>query len=189
MPTAYRKVRPIERNLPLCPFSSANMLRRVAFPSSPASWLPRSLHTTPALDLPTPALRRQPIVYHHLRRPLPYSQGLLLQEHLVSRRLSAQKALRIGRETGNEGNEAVRRVADTDILLLLEHKPVYTAGRREKDLESTLREGERLRALGADYVTTMRGGQTTFHGPGQLVGYPIIDLNASSVGLSLQESW
>ena len=71
--------------------------------------------------------------------------------------------------------------AETDVLLLLQHTPVYTAGRREKDPEVASLEAARLGSLGADYVSTMRGGQTTYHGPGQLVGYSIMDIGAAQV--------
>lgn len=80
--------------------------------------------------------------------------------------------------------ERLQGIAGTDILLLLQHTPVYTAGRREKDPEVARLEGERLGRLGADYVSTMRGGQTTYHGPGQLVGYPILDLGIAQVSHS-----
>ncbi|XP_017768144.1 PREDICTED: putative lipoyltransferase 2, mitochondrial [Nicrophorus vespilloides] len=59
-------------------------------------------------------------------------------------------------------------------MLLLEHTPVYTVGIRRKDY--TEDEAERLRATGADFYETNRGGLITFHGPGQLVAYPIINL-------------
>ena len=56
-------------------------------------------------------------------------------------------------------------------LLLLEHDPVYTMGRNRD--ESSLREEE---SLPHPVHRTNRGGQATFHGPGQLVGYPVLDL-------------
>src|SRR5258708_23076103 len=67
-----------------------------------------------------------------------------------------------------------RKAADTsapDELLLLEHEPVYTIGRTPD--QSSLRD---LAALPHPVVRTNRGGQATYHGPGQLVGYPILDL-------------
>jgi lipoyl(octanoyl) transferase len=62
-----------------------------------------------------------------------------------------------------------------DTLVLLEHPPVYTAGRRS-DPAHVLWTEERIRALGAELHWVDRGGSVTFHGPGQLVGYPILDL-------------
>ena len=60
-----------------------------------------------------------------------------------------------------------------DVMLLLEHWPVYTRGRRSVEGELPMGE-EWYRAQGIDVVTTERGGKVTYHGPGQLVGYPIV---------------
>jgi lipoyl(octanoyl) transferase len=63
-----------------------------------------------------------------------------------------------------------------DTLLLLEHPPVFTVGRAARDA-SNLGAGEAyLRSLGAEVFWSDRGGDATFHGPGQLVGYPILRL-------------
>jgi len=60
-----------------------------------------------------------------------------------------------------------------DTLLLLEHPPVYTRGRRSTEADLPL--GERFYAAqGIDVVEVDRGGRVTYHGPGQLVGYPIM---------------
>lgn len=67
---------------------------------------------------------------------------------------------------------AQERIAGTlahDVLLLLEHPPVVTLGRNSRDAHL-------LHAEGIDVVAVERGGDVTFHGPGQLVGYPILDL-------------
>ncbi|KAG5636567.1 hypothetical protein H0H81_007619, partial [Sphagnurus paluster] len=66
-----------------------------------------------------------------------------------------------------------------DIILLLQHRPVYTAGRRQTEL-SISNERTRLTTMGADFVTTTRGGELTYHGPGQIVGYPLLDLSRYS---------
>ena len=72
---------------------------------------------------------------------------------------------------------AARRAAGEipDVLLLLEHPPTYTAGRRTDPSHLLVAEAE-IRRRGAELHEADRGGSVTFHGPGQLVGYPIVDL-------------
>jgi lipoyl(octanoyl) transferase len=66
-----------------------------------------------------------------------------------------------------------RRIGDR--LLLLEHFPVYTIG-RGGDEAHLLATPERLRELGSELIRIDRGGDITFHGPGQIVAYPIVEL-------------
>lgn len=82
----------------------------------------------------------------------------------------------------DEANAAMHDLADDrlagfgeDTLILLEHPPVYTAGRRWKPDHIVWTE-DRIRAAGADLRFIDRGGSLTFHGPGQLVGYVVMDL-------------
>ena len=79
-------------------------------------------------------------------------------------------------------NEAMHRLAEQrlagelpDTIVLLEHPPVFTAGRRARP-EELLWSSDELAARGAEVHRIDRGGKFTFHGPGQLVGYPILDL-------------
>ena len=70
------------------------------------------------------------------------------------------------------------RVVDGEmygVLLFLEHSHVYTLGRRGK-LDDILTPEDRLSSLGVAVHHVDRGGEVTYHGPGQLVGYPIVDL-------------
>jgi lipoyl(octanoyl) transferase len=64
-----------------------------------------------------------------------------------------------------------------DLMLLLEHPPVYTLGRRSGDGDLPFGE-DFYRERGIDIVRTPRGGQLTYHGPGQLVGYPIMHVSS-----------
>lgn len=77
---------------------------------------------------------------------------------------------------------AVRRSAGEipDALLLLEHDPVYTTGRRDAARNLRLP----VEMLGAPLVESDRGGDITFHGPGQLIAYPIISLRAAGLGVA-----
>jgi lipoyl(octanoyl) transferase len=88
-----------------------------------------------------------------------YRAGLELQERLVGLR-----------KTGAIG----------DVLVMLEHEPVLTLGRamgrKDGGRENLLLSEDELRARGVEVVETNRGGDVTYHGPGQLVGYPIFDL-------------
>ena len=72
---------------------------------------------------------------------------------------------------------AERRAAGDvpDTLMLLEHPPVYTAGRRSDQTHVRWTEAQ-IEAAGAELWHVDRGGSVTFHGPGQVVGYPIVDL-------------
>jgi len=63
-----------------------------------------------------------------------------------------------------------------EVLLLLEHPPVYTRGRRSVPGELPMG-ADWYRARGIDIVDTRRGGKVTYHGPGQLVGYPILRID------------
>jgi lipoyl(octanoyl) transferase len=80
---------------------------------------------------------------------VPYEQGLELQRELHARRVAGQIP---------------------DCCLLLEHEPVYTAGRRTDPLDRPVGDP------GAPVIDVDRGGKITWHGPGQLVGYPIVRL-------------
>src|SRR5688572_1921146 len=87
---------------------------------------------------------------------VPYQEALALQRSLVEER----RANRIG-----------------DVLLLLQHPPVITLGvRGDGGRSHIVADGSRLAALGIAVAETGRGGDVTYHGPGQIVGYPILDL-------------
>jgi lipoate-protein ligase B len=68
-----------------------------------------------------------------------------------------------------------------EVLALLQHPPVYTFGRNVRP-QHLLIDPEKLASKGAELVESDRGGDITFHGPGQLVGYPILDLRRRNLG-------
>ena len=71
---------------------------------------------------------------------------------------------------------------DAGTVLLVEHPPVYTLG-KSGHAENLLVNQEALKAMGAQFFHIDRGGDITFHGPGQLVCYPILDLERIGIGL------
>jgi lipoyl(octanoyl) transferase len=106
----------------------------------------------------------QDLLVCHLGR-VPYEEGLALQERLRSRVQSGELG---------------------ELMLLLEHEPVYTLGRRSEPGDLPMGE-DWCRAQGIDVVKTPRGGKLTYHGPGQLVGYPIMRVDDVLVYLRTME--
>lgn len=122
----------------------------------------------------------RPIIYTYIPGLVPYRQALDLQNGIVNSRLDARKRL-LDPALPALQRQQFKLIAETDIMLFLEHAPVYTTGQRAKDSPALAAEATRLKGLGADLVQTPRGGQVTYHGPGQLMGYPILDLKAMKV--------
>ena len=91
-----------------------------------------------------------------------------LQESLLQENLALKKA---GRDLGQLPADIPTR----NYLLFCEHPPVYTLGKSGK-IEHVLLSESELGEKGISFYPTNRGGDITFHGPGQIVGYPIIDL-------------
>ncbi|HSU83475.1 MAG TPA: lipoyl(octanoyl) transferase LipB [Thermoanaerobaculia bacterium] len=102
----------------------------------------------------TAATPRRPLHWDYLGR-VPYAEAVEMQH-------AARAALKAG-----EGPER---------FLLLEHPHVYTLG-RNASAEDVLADPEQLAARGVEVAECDRGGQVTYHGPGQLVGYPVVNLS------------
>ncbi|MDP5014411.1 MAG: lipoyl(octanoyl) transferase LipB [Schleiferiaceae bacterium] len=82
----------------------------------------------------------------------------------------------VERKSANRKLPEEERIATHDTLLFVEHPHVYTLG-KSGDFGNLLADDERLKSIGAEFYRTNRGGDITYHGPGQLVGYPILDLD------------
>ncbi|MEO5864043.1 MAG: lipoyl(octanoyl) transferase LipB [Nitrospiraceae bacterium] len=103
--------------------------------------------------LPTPAPQAGTLV--RFVQPIPYAEAWTLQKQFQKERIAERQG---------------------DVLLLLEHSPVYTLGRTTRPTHWGCGE-EVLRRTGASLQFVDRGGSITYHGPGQVVGYPILKLS------------
>lgn len=103
-----------------------------------------------------------------------------MMEHAAGRELWVVRLGRMGYEEALEYQREVARQRITgaiphDVLLLVEHPPVVTLGRSSKQ-KNLVSSPDFLASRGVELFEVERGGDVTFHGPGQLVGYPIFDL-------------
>ena len=98
---------------------------------------------------------------------MPYGECLEMQHALFDRMLARQH----DEDDGSAGT-----------VFMVEHNPVYTLGKSGKE-SNLLVDEARLRALGAEFYRIDRGGDITFHGHGQIVCYPILDLSRLGIGL------
>jgi lipoyl(octanoyl) transferase 2 len=115
----------------------------------------------------------------HLRfpSPVPYSRAAALQDTIVSRFLASKASA----STSSATSAVPPPSPPSPTVITAQFNPVYTCGRREIGTVSPEQQNY-LRAGGrAEFVEALRGGQTTFHGPGQLVAYPIIDLKRHGI--------
>ena len=119
---------------------------------------------------------RQPYLHVHWLGRMEFARALALQEEIVAKKRSD--------------------VSFEDQLLLLEHEPVYTIGRTpdRSSLSATGSRPSRDGELGGAHLphplfSINRGGQATYHGPGQLMGYPIIDLRRCGQDLHKYLRW
>ena len=82
----------------------------------------------------------------------------------------------LNRKSDNRKLPEEEQIPTVDRLLFVEHPHVYTLG-KSGNLENLLANEEQLKAIQAEFYPINRGGDITYHGPGQLVGYPILDLD------------
>ena len=97
---------------------------------------------------------------------LPYSEAWDIQEEYFSNTIAVKR----------QNRQLDSSILTENHLLLVEHPPVFTLGKSGK-IDHLLLKEEVLKSKGIAFFKTNRGGDITFHGPGQLVGYPILDLD------------
>src|ERR1700730_8863942 len=128
-------------------------------------------------------MKRQTIILQDLGS-LPYKQAWDYQESLLQHNLAVKSIASGLREQvtadsilSDAGHLPLvpNQSSTTNYLLLVEHPPVYTLGKSGKPEHVLLNEEERKKR-GIEFFNINRGGDITYHGPGQIVGYPILDL-------------
>lgn len=130
-------------------------------------------------------MEKQKVAFRDLGR-MDYKTAWAYQEELMKANLG------IKAQTGNEqpatGNVANCVLPTSHYLLFVEHPPVYTLGKSGK-MENVLINEEEQKRRGIEFFQTNRGGDITFHGHGQIVGYPILDLEKfyTDIGRYLRE--
>ncbi|MBX9783737.1 MAG: lipoyl(octanoyl) transferase LipB [Chitinophagaceae bacterium] len=118
---------------------------------------------------------KQPVLFKDLGR-MPYKQAWDYQETLLRQNLDIKSRLRqLQTAAAGEDEQMADEPATTHHLLFTEHPPVYTLG-KSGDVKNILISEIEMNKRGIEYYPTNRGGDITFHGPQQIVGYPILDL-------------
>ncbi|HEX6181796.1 MAG TPA: lipoyl(octanoyl) transferase LipB [Chitinophagaceae bacterium] len=140
-------------------------------------------------------MNRQTVIFRDLEN-MSYRNAWDYQEQLLQQNLKLKtEAMALVNEAaiaGQDETEApginTHSANTTHHLLFVEHPPVYTIGKSGKEKHFLINE-EECQRRGIEYFRTNRGGDITFHGPGQIVGYPIFDLEKfyTDIGRYLRE--
>lgn len=110
------------------------------------------------------------VTFKHLHR-IGYQEAWDFQETLLQNNLDVKMRNRAGEMNGSLDTPEVTE----NYLLFCEHDPVFTLG-KSGQMENLLVNNQYLKERGISFFKTNRGGDITYHGPGQIVGYPILDL-------------
>lgn len=129
-------------------------------------------------------MEKQKVWFRDLGK-MDYQAAWDYQDVLLKKNLAVKANALAGENTGGDTAE---QVATQHHLLFVEHPPVYTLGKSGKMEHVLINEQER-RQRGIEFFQTNRGGDITFHGPQQIVGYPILDLEKfyTDIGRYLRE--
>src|SRR5712675_2415083 len=119
-------------------------------------------------------MSKQPVIFRDLgkmdyKSAWDYQESLLQENVKVKSIVNSQESIVIPLTTNDY------RLSTQHYLLFVEHPPVFTLG-KSGNINNVLLSEERLKANGIEFYRTNRGGDITFHGPEQIVSYPILDL-------------
>jgi lipoyl(octanoyl) transferase len=112
-------------------------------------------------------MQKQPVYFKDLG-VMPYTEAWNYQENLLKQNVDIKTRY-------YSAQQKQKKESTTNYLLFVEHPPVYTLGKTGHEENVLLNENE-MQERGILFVKTNRGGDITFHGPEQIVGYPILDL-------------
>jgi lipoyl(octanoyl) transferase len=132
-------------------------------------------------------MEKQKVVFRDLGR-MDYKSAWDYQDALMKENLEAKADVNRPSAIGNGEVTTNQKPQTTNHLLFVEHPPVYTLGKSGK-MENVLINEEQRKVRGIEFYQTNRGGDITFHGPEQIVGYPILDLEKfyTDIGRYLRE--
>ncbi|MES1221756.1 MAG: lipoyl(octanoyl) transferase LipB [Bacteroidota bacterium] len=120
-------------------------------------------------------MKKQEVIFRDLGEK-DYKSAWDYQESLLRENVKKKSLVYSQESVMNQENQANDSLLQTKhYLLFVEHPPVYTLG-KSGDIKNLLIDEEDMRARGIEFYKTNRGGDITFHGPEQIVGYPILDL-------------
>ena len=119
-------------------------------------------------------MNKQSIIFRDLGQ-MDYKTAWDYQESLLQENVKTKSLLRNQQQEDFQLTTVNSQLSTVNYLLFVEHPPVYTLG-KSGNIDNVLLSEENLKARGIDFFRTNRGGDITFHGPQQIVGYPILDL-------------
>ena len=123
-------------------------------------------------------MARQPVIFRDLGQ-MNYKTAWDYQEKLLQQNVDVKSRTRKEESIPNSPfithHSPLTELTTQNYLLFVEHPPVFTLG-KSGDINNVLLSEERLNEKGIEFFKTNRGGDITFHGPQQIVGYPILDL-------------
>lgn len=123
-------------------------------------------------------MKKQKVIFRDLGQ-MAYKEAWDYQEQLLQENVRVKSEVRSRKsEVGVTQSDIGLQTSDLNTqhyLLFVEHPPVYTLG-KSGNIDNVLLSEENLKVRGIDFFRTNRGGDITFHGPQQIVGYPILDL-------------